>query len=93
MVKALRLRRRRVHSGASLPYDFQAMDTRDRRDDPDDDDGDLTIKQAVLFTVLASAVLLVSKLQSTAPTSDRDHTGGTVGSTDTTSFAGAVAVH
>lgn len=51
-----------MHSGASLPYDFQAMETRDRRDDPDDD-GDLTIKQAVMFTVLASAVLVVRKAQ------------------------------
>ena len=30
------------------------------RDDPDDDDGDLTIMQAVGFMVLASAVLMVN---------------------------------
>jgi hypothetical protein len=35
------------------------METRGR-DDPDDDDGDLTIMQAVAFTVLASAVLMVN---------------------------------
>lgn len=44
-----------------MPYDFQALDPRDRRDDAedDDDDGELTIPQAVGFTVLSSAVLVV----------------------------------